>query len=154
MAESLRNKVSAAIFRATNLFLLRHWDKTAYGTILGGGLWALSQIFSPLVATWTFVSKEALNAWNLILGCVLVVNLRGLIGVFFNKHQFRPEIEELFQSIAKANKEGNLSSEQVQKLYMAVTSQVIKNTTLKDDVQTQLEQISPGKESLEGRKGK
>jgi len=142
MDDNLKNKMSSAAFKATSMFLLRHWDKTAYGTILGSGLWALSQVFSALIDTWEYINKEALTLLNLILGSVLMVNLPSIIGSLVNKHQFKPEIEEGYQYIERMRVDNKLSDEQVRKLHVAMATKVIKNITLKDDIQAQVEKLN------------
>ena len=141
MSEEQKSEISSVIYKATNLFLLRHWDKTAYGAIFGSGLWALSKIFAPAVAAWTIVNKEALTVWNLILGCVFIVNLPSIIGSLFNKKQFRPEIEEGYQYIDRLIKDKNLNTEQAKKLHVFFATKVIKSIQLNDDTQSMLDKM-------------
>lgn len=132
------DKLTALLYRAIDILLLRHAVRTVLGALLGGA------VYSGLSIYYIFsVGKNPLqsveNSWiYFILIGMLTMFIPVTIGLLSQVSELDENIDLAFKTLQKAEKQG-VSKAKIQRLRIEICETALKNATIRDSLHNKLD---------------
>ena len=130
-----KDKITAVIYKATDILFISNPIGTSVGVMFGIVLDGVTKIFTPFFKNDKYMSLPSVGMLFYMALGVFLLNIRQV----FRRPQFDGSIEAALTLIRTARKEKNLTASETRMMYRTLFSKIIQEVSLTNEVQSKID---------------